>query len=53
MCNLYSMTKSQQAVRDLLKPCATSPATCRRCRPNSRISWHPLSALRRMAFESR
>ena len=31
MCNLYSITKGQQAIRDLASACATSRATCRCC----------------------
>ena len=32
MCNLYSLTRGQQAIREWPARCSIAPATCRRCR---------------------
>jgi hypothetical protein len=38
MCNLYSMTKNQAAIRNLFRVDRDSAGNCRRCRGLSRLS---------------
>jgi hypothetical protein len=42
MCNLYSMTKTQDAMRQLFRFTRDRAGNCRRCPESSLTRWRPL-----------